>query len=233
MEQYDVGMTSLLIATFSSLLRVANLTGIGRQHTAVLTERLAQLSAAAASVLWDAELGLYVNVMARSGLFSQRLSPTSFFPMLSGLPSVAQAEEMTLRHLRNDSEFCVSASCSGLPLPSIARSDPAFDDEEYWRGRHWAPHAMIVYWGLADTAYSSSAVVRAVRLQLVSQTSALYREEWRLYRHLHENYNGDSGLGCDRVTSEPLYSWAALNPLMAVLEWRKQRAEIVVEASLA
>jgi hypothetical protein len=32
---------------------------------------------------------------------------------------------------------------------SIARSDSAFADQAYWRGRAWAPHHMLLYWALA------------------------------------------------------------------------------------
>jgi hypothetical protein len=31
---------------------------------------------------------------------------------------------------------------------SIARSDPAFYDNTYWRGRIWGPHLQLLYWSL-------------------------------------------------------------------------------------
>jgi glycogen debranching enzyme len=41
---------------------------------------------------------------------------------------------MITEHLRNPDEFW-----GEWVLPSIARNDPAYPDQTYWRGRIWAP----------------------------------------------------------------------------------------------
>lgn len=67
--------------------------------------------------------------------------------MMSGIPSVEQAERMVANHLTNVSEFCVDpgaefetkTSVQGAcpyAVPSISRSDPNFWDNTYWRGEN-------------------------------------------------------------------------------------------------
>ena len=231
MEQYDVGMTALLVAACQALVEV-----VAAMDGAVGVEAVDQLRAKVqvmgelSAQLWDDRQGLYVNVRARDGVYSRRLSPTSFFPMIAGLPSVGQAEVMVVQHLQNRNEFCVGLDCAGLPLPSIARSDLNYTDQTYWRGRQWGPHTMLAWWGLTHPAYAGSALISQARSQLARQVDDIWQHEWRLYHHVHENYDGDSAEGCNNPNSDPLYSWGALNPFVATLEWTAQaqarRAEV-------
>ena len=46
-------------------------------------------------------------------------------------------------HYENPKEFW-----GEWALPSIARNDPAFGDQNYWRGRIWAPMNFLVYLAL-------------------------------------------------------------------------------------
>ena len=56
---------------------------------------------------------------------------------------------------------------------SIARGDPAFGDNNYWRGRIWGPHLMILYWALANDDYAGVPGVAEARSALVNQSAAL------------------------------------------------------------
>ena len=205
MGLYDVGMTALYLAATLSLRSLTDLTGVGGQYAEQLQERYDEMAPLTAR-LWSSDLGIYTNVRVNDSVPVPRLSPTSFFPLLARLPSVADADRM-MAHLTNTSEFCVSADCSGQPLPSISRSDASFSDQEYWRGRQWGPHTMIVYWALSEDKYGGSALVDAARRQLVVQASGVYRDEWRMYHHVHENYDGNTAAGCNVGSSDPLYTW--------------------------
>ena len=205
MGLYDVGMTALYLAATLSLRSLTDLTGVGGQYGEQLQERYDEMAPLTAR-LWSPDLGIYTNVRVNDSVAVPRLSPTSFFPLLARLPSVADAERM-LAHLTSTSEFCVSPDCAGQPLPSISRSDASFGDQEYWRGRQWGPHTMIVYWALSEDKYGGSALVSAARRQLVVQASGVYRDEWRMYRHVHENYDGNTAAGCNVASSDPLYTW--------------------------
>jgi glycogen debranching enzyme len=52
---------------------------------------------------------------------------------------------MVTEHLTNPDEFW-----GRWVLPSIARNDPAYPDQNYWRGRIWAPMNFLVYLGLRN-----------------------------------------------------------------------------------
>jgi hypothetical protein len=83
-------------------------------------------------------------------------------------------------------------------MPSIARADPAFFDNDYWRGRIWGPHLQIAYWGLANPLYRDIPEVKAARESMVAQGRALLLQEWSGFRQVTENYNGVCGIGACR-----------------------------------
>ena len=97
-------------------------------------------------------------------------------------------------------------------MPSIARNDPAYPDQEYWRGRIWAPMNYLVYLGLRK--YNLPEATKA----MVEKSKALLMPEWTTKRHIHENYNADSGLGCDVNSSDPFYHWGALLALIGIID---------------
>ena len=194
--------------------------------------------------LWDDTTGVYRNLDAstlRRG-FSPRLSPTSFYPMIGGVASLAQVERMMSEHLTNVSEFCVtphtdtegealdgrrSTGALSAPtptttcpfaLPSISRADPSFWDNDYWRGRTWGPLNLLTWLGLRHPKYAASATVSAARVGLAHQSLALLLQEWRASRRVYENYNSTTGQGGDVATANPFYHWGALLGYIALRE---------------
>jgi glycogen debranching enzyme len=97
-------------------------------------------------------------------------------------------------------------------LPSIARNDPAFHDQNYWRGRVWAPLNFLVYLALCDTGLDD------VRTDLAEKSKAIFMKEWTEHRHVHENYNSITGEGCDHGNSDKFYHWGALLCAVALAE---------------
>jgi hypothetical protein len=91
--------------------------------------------------------------------------------------------------------------------PSVARADPSFSDQEYWRGRAWAPHHMLLYWALAR--YDHVPAARAARLDLVQMGARLQLENWAL-GVVCENANGLLGTCEDSGNADPFYTWGAL-----------------------
>ena len=96
--------------------------------------------------LWSAEDGIFLNRDLNTGKFSHRLSPTNFYPLLANAATPAQATLMIQKHLLNPDE----SSGSKWVIPSIARYDPAFHDQNYWRGRIGGPMNYLVYLGLRN-----------------------------------------------------------------------------------
>ena len=221
MRQYDVGFSSLYVFMCNELLRIHQVANVSADPAvlAVMEYRQQYVSTLLSATLWDPSQQLFVNRRSRDLVYSDRRSPTSFYPMMVGVATVAQAELMVGRYLTNDSEFCVSATCTAHPLPSISRVDANYADQNYWRGRQWGPHSMLVYLSLSHPRYADSGAVQAARAQLAEQVNGIWPGEWRALRHVHENYDGEKSAlpGCNSGNSFPLYAWGALNAAVPIL----------------
>lgn len=101
-----------------------------------------------------------------------------------------------------------SADPKDLPcrygLPSIHRSDEAFWDQIYWRGRIWAPQVYLVYAGLAQYAHIPSAATK--KAQLADQAKRLFMQQLDLFGQVNENTNGILGVGSDSARADSYVS---------------------------
>jgi putative isomerase len=153
LEYADVGMTSLYIADCDALAEIADALGKGAEAKE-LRER-AERYRAKLQTLWDEKSGMFLNKDLHSGKMNTRLSPTNLYPMLAKAATPEQAKTMIEKHLMNPAEFW-----GEYVIPSIERDDPAFKDQQYWRGRIWGPMNYLVYLGLQN--YQHAEVVRTV-----------------------------------------------------------------------
>jgi hypothetical protein len=155
------------------------------------------------SLMWNDELGIYCNrywepvpktdPTAPPQWFSTRLTPCNFYPMIAGIPSKEKAERM-LKLLRDPNKFWGEFVC-----PTITRDDPAFKDQNYWRGKVWAPTNYLMWLGLKR--YASPELLN----EFAEKSVALFMRNWRKDGTCHENFmaNGDG-------SSDPHYTWGAL-----------------------
>ena len=100
-------------------------------------------------------------------------------------------------------------------LPSISRRDPAYPDQDYWRGRIWAPMNYLVYEALTEAGMTEE--MRA----LADSSRRLLLKEWEEHGHVHENYNGTTGEGCDKPNSNNFYHWGGLLGYIAVMQAKR------------
>ena len=161
--------------------------------------------------MWDEKAGIFLNRDLHTGKVNTRLSPTNFYPLLAKAASPEQAHGM-INHLLNRDEFG-----GDWVIPSIAYNDPAFKDQNYWRGRVWGPMNYLVYLGLRN--YESSAV----RKDFAQKSYELFLKEWREKGHVHENYNAITGTGDDVDSSDRFYHWGALLGYVEYLEQSEVR----------
>jgi len=209
LEYADVGMTSLYIADCDALAEIAG--EIGKADEAKeLSERAARYRAKLAT-LWDEKAGIFLNKDLHTGQFNTRLSPTNFYPLLAKAASAEQAQSM-IKHLLNQDEFW-----GQWIIPSIERNDPAFKDQNYWRGRVWGPMNYLVYLGLENYPYSRA------RKEFAQKSYELFLKEWREKGHVHENYNAMTGTGDDVTSSDRFYHWGALLGYVEYLEQTEVR----------
>ena len=126
--------------------------------------------------------------------------------MLANVPTQAQAEQMIKKHLLNPQEFW-----GEWIIPATPRNDPAFKDNDYWRGRIWAPLNFLVYLGIQNYELPE------VRKAIAEKSKALLLKGWLKDRSVYENYDAVSGEGGHR-RSDRFYHWGALLSYIALIE---------------
>lgn len=201
----DVGLTGLFIMDCRALIELAK--EIGRDED--IPELKARLARAESGLegMWDEENGFYYNRRTDTGEFSRRISPCNFYALFSDSVSSERARRMADEHYYNPEEFY-----GDWMMPSIARNDPAFHDQNYWRGRVWAPLNFLVYLALINTDLDD------VRKDLAEKSTKIFMKEWTEHRHVHENYNSMTGEGCDVGNSDKFYHWGALLCVIGLAE---------------
>jgi putative isomerase len=210
LELADVGLQSLYIMDCESLADIAQILGenaIAKE----LTDR-ALIYKTALGKLWDPKSKQYLNYRTDLNQFSTVTSPTTFYPLLAKAPDASQAKFMVKNHLQNpleyDGEFIIPASPKNLP---------SFKDQNYWRGRIWAPLNMLVYLGVRQYDLPE------YKAELVKKSNKLLVDNYnRTGGYVFENYNGISGLGRNADEkidkSDNFYSWGALLGFISVID---------------
>lgn len=207
LEFADVGLMSMYIADCDALAKLAD--AIEKPNEARELRERGDRYRAKLQTLWNEPAGIYLNKDLHTGAFSTRLSPTNFYPMLAQAATPEQAHRMVEKHLLNPDEFW-----GEWVIPSIARNDPAFADQNYWRGRIWGPMNYLIYLGLRN--YGDAPV----RRQFADKSYSLFSKEWMEKGHVHENYNAISGTGDDVANSDRFYHWGAL---LGYIEYMEQK----------
>ena len=144
--------------------------------------------------LWNEKDGIYENRFW-DGRFSHRLSTTNFYPLFAGIATPQQAERMIKEHLLNPQEFW-----GKYVAPTIARNDPAFPDQFYWRGDIWGPTNYMLYEGINRYRFDQ------VALEYAHKNYDLFMDDWRTNQHDNEQYYAWGGSG----GGDTHYTWGAL-----------------------
>ena len=213
MELADVGLISLYIADCNALAAIADI--LGKKEDADALSASAEKYRKSLAQLWDKESGMFLNRDLHRGTFVRRISPTNFYPFLAKAATPDQAEEMLKKHLLNPDELW-----GDRVLPAIARNDPAFKDQDYWRGRIWGPMNYLVYEGLRNYDTLSA---KTARQQLAEKSMALFQHEWTEKGHVHENYSAISDDSDNVPSSDRFYHWGALLGLIEYEEMTRSR----------
>jgi hypothetical protein len=201
----DVGLVSLYLLDCEALAQLARI--LGREvEVAELASRRTDYAARLGG-LWNEARGIFENRRTDTGEFCARHSPMCFYPLLAGAATGEQVEVMIRRHLMNEQEFW-----GEWVLPAVPRSDPAFTEQHYWRGRVWAPLNFLVYLGLRRAGR------REVARELAARSVRLFERNWRERRCLFENFSALTGYGGDVTFCDPLYPWTGLLVLMELME---------------
>lgn len=161
MNIYDVGQSAAIAAECEALAAIASILG-KTADAAMLRARQATLGQLIVDKMWLPRLSVFSNLLA-NGTAYPRISPTSFYPMLAGVATDAQATAMVGEWLIRKDRFCVPPDPTAWPfsnrsgcywgVPSISADDPAYlipggTSGIYWRGETWSPQVYLVYLAL-------------------------------------------------------------------------------------
>eukprot|EP01062_Namystynia_karyoxenos_P016792 TRINITY_DN16186_c0_g1_i1.p1 TRINITY_DN16186_c0_g1~~TRINITY_DN16186_c0_g1_i1.p1 ORF type:complete len:784 (+),score=289.83 TRINITY_DN16186_c0_g1_i1:70-2352(+) len=219
MGLYDVGMTSMFTMEAEALAELAD--AVGRSEGAALRQRAAAMRKLLLADLWDDVSGTFVNKFP-NGSFYRRVTPTSFYPLLTKGPSAEQAESMMSKWMMNRTRFCITPNGDFAGnsddcywgLPSISADDPAFPPLGYWRGYVWGPMMQLTYWGLQR--YDDVPSVRTARKALCKQMTALMLRQWGMHGHICENFGPHKDT--PDCTGNKFYHWGALAGFISLIE---------------
>ena len=209
LEYADVGLMSMYVADCDALAQIAD--ALEKPNEAKELRDRGKHYRTKLETMWNEEAGIFLNKDLRTGEWNHRLSPTNFYPMLAHAATPEQAHTMIEKHLLNPEEFE-----GQWVIPSIARNDPAFKDQDYWRGRIWGPMNYLVYLGLRN--YDDAKV----RREFAQKSYELFLKEWNENGHVHENYNAITGSGDDVKNSDRFYHWGAL---LGYVEYMEQSSQ--------
>ncbi|MCX6561718.1 MAG: trehalase family glycosidase [Candidatus Aminicenantes bacterium] len=152
--------------------------------------------------LWNPRENFYFD-RHWDGRFSTRKAASNFYPLLARIPDERRARLM-LRRLLNPKEFW-----GDYVLPSISRDDPAFKDQQYWRGSIWPPTNYLVYQGLKAYGFDIEGSEFAAR------SAGLFLRTWRNFQLCPENFDARTG----EAAGQRYQSWGPLFALMALEEY--------------
>ena len=201
----SAGLMGLYVADCKNLAEIAEV--LGKTEDAAEIRARGEKYGKKLQELWDEESGIFRDKNLQTGEFTDHLSPTHFYPLIGGVATQEQAERMINEHFFNPDEFY-----GDWMMPSIARNNPAFHDNSYWRGRIWAPMNFLVYLGFRNYDLPEA------REELAEKSKKLILKEWTENRRVYENYNSMTGVGGDVKNSDSFYSWGGLLSFIALME---------------
>ena len=138
--------------------------------------------------------------------FSSRYGASNFYPMMSGAPDPSRAKRL-LAIIQDPNRIW-----GEYVVPTISRDDPAFPNQDYWRGKVWGPVNYLFWVGLQR--YAGPELLGS----FAQKSEELFLRNWVANGRCHENYlcNGEG-------SGDPLYTWGALLGLIGQ-EWRETQA---------
>ena len=162
-------------------------------------------------VLWCDAAGLYLDELPAGR--SPRVAASNFLPLIAGVPSARRARRM-VGVLRDPARFW-----GEWVLPTIPRDDPAFDDQQYWRGSIWPPMNYLVLQGLRRYGFDE------VASELAWRGALMFLAHRRRTGFCRENFDARSGRGRGHRFQSwgPLFALGAIEEFVDACPWRGLR----------
>ena len=179
------------------------------------------LVAAMNRVLWSETAGLFLDELPTG--HSPRVAASNFLPLIAGVPSARQAQRM-VGVLRDPARFR-----GDWMLPTISRDDPAFADQQYWRGSIWPPMNYLVLQGLRRYGFDELAS------ELAWKGTLMFLADRRRTGFCRENFDARSGRGRGHRFQSwgPLFALGATEEFVDACPWRGLRIGTRLPAFIA
>ncbi len=170
------------LASMAQILGDAEAAAAWRGRARALTLRMIQ-------DLWDEHAGLFQALHAEKPI--PVITPFNLFPLWTGeLP--ASIAGRLIAHLTDPHEFGGEHM-----IPTVARSDPAYEPDNMWRGPIWANINYFFIEALKEVGEAGLARdLRKQTLDLISSQPGM-----------HEYYHADTGQPASRAA--PMFGWTA------------------------
>ncbi len=205
LAQQDVGLTSMYVMDCEYLTRIAK--ELGHKEDAKEVSGRGDFFRKNISRFWCEEDGMFYNINTDTKEFNKRTSPTNFYVLLAHAASEEQAGRLVEEHLLNEDEYW-----GEWVIPNAAKNDPAYAEQDYWRGRIWGPTNYLVYLGLCNYDFPQ------VRADFAAKGEALLMKDWLDKGYIYENWNAITGEGGDRSNCDAFYHWGALMSYISLLD---------------
>ena len=205
-----VDLCSYRVLDLECLSRIARTLGDAVAARRLEAERR-RLIATMNEVLWCDAAGLYLDELPAGR--SPRVAASNFLPLIAGVPSARQAGRM-VGVLRDPARFW-----GEWVLPTISRDDPAFDDQQYWRGSIWPPMNYLVLQGLRRYGFDELAG------ELAWKGALMFLADHRRTGFCRENFDARNGRGRGRRFQSwgPLFALGAIEEFVNACPWRGLR----------
>lgn len=205
-----VDLCSYRTLDLECLSRIAGILGDAASARRLEAERR-RLVATMNRVLWCETAGVYLDELP--GGRSARVAASNFLPLIAGVPSARRARRM-VGVLRDPGRFW-----GEWVLPTISRDDPAFDDQQYWRGSIWPPMNYLVLQGMRRYGFDELAS------ELAWKGALMFLADHRRTGFCRENFDARSGRGRGRRFQSwgPLFALGAIEEFVLACPWRGLR----------
>lgn len=181
-------LNTYLCVQMDCLSRIARI--IGQEADATMwAERAETLAHRMIEHFWDADAGVFWAMRDHQPIKS--LTPFNLYPLWTGrLPQ--EMSDRLVAHLTNPHEFWLP-----WPIPTVARSDPAYNPDQMWRGPTWVNINYLFVDGLKRAGYVDLAhELRRRTLDLIMQHDDIF-----------EYYHPETGIHPPKAA--PIFGWTS------------------------
>ena len=144
------------------------------------------------ALLWDEEDGAYYDRL-ENGKLTKVLTPSSFFPLMAGVPSKEQAEKM-VKTLTNPKLLWTK-----VPLATVSQTHPMYGTD-MWRGAAWLNLNYFTIKGLKKYGYDD--IAEELRTKTLETVYKWYKKTGAIF----EFYDSNDEIipyHCDRKGKQP------------------------------